>query len=49
MLFAADIGNSCIDIGLFDEVGNLKMKSKIYFLILLTMFFLKVAKEEKYI
>ena len=29
MLFAADIGNSCIDIGLFDEAGNLKMKSKI--------------------
>lgn len=29
MLFAVDIGNSCIDIGLFDESGKLQMKSKI--------------------
>ncbi len=29
MLFAADIGNTSIDIGLFDDDGKLKMNSKI--------------------
>lgn len=29
MLLAADIGNTSIDFGIFDELGNLKMKSKI--------------------
>lgn len=29
MLLAVDIGNTSIDFGIFDELGNLKMKSKI--------------------